>query len=76
MESEFYPGQKVRLSNSDSRDVFEVVSWNDSSNSGRIEDKNGRGLMVTGEQIVSAESPEMYPVNYWDIESDDLENED
>jgi hypothetical protein len=73
MDSEFYPTQAVHLKN-DPKTLYTIASWNDSSNSGRIENKQG-GRMVTGAEIESAESPESYPVNYWD-ESNELENED
>ena len=54
---EFTTGQKVRMSKewSDSQEVFEIVSWNDSENKGRIEDADGRGWNVRGSQIVLVE---------------------
>lgn len=71
--NEFYTGQKVMLRKSDTKQVFEIVSWNDSLSRGRIETTDGDGRNVSGSEIVGISQEENE--SNWDWDEDEDEDE-
>jgi hypothetical protein len=75
--SSFTTGQKVRFADSDSKEIFEIVSWDDSSNSGRVEDEHGRGWSrVFGSQLIVVEDVGDGWTDDDDYDDDDYDDDD
>lgn len=71
---DFSCGDKVKFADGSHPDEeFEVVSWDDSRNHGRIEDVDGRGWYVFGSQLkrVETENDEEPSDFNWDDEDEE-----
>jgi len=52
---------KVQFSDgSHSDEILEVVSWNDNTDTGRVEDQNGNGWHVKKNQLIIVEKSKFY----------------